>query len=87
MFRHRAPLFIARVDPVRLCVIRETEKVLVPERGARLGNFGVTDVSEHETWVTVSEWMQPKGVEKYGSDGSVFVARILWDSPNQLFKA
>jgi hypothetical protein len=80
VFRHRAPLFMAQVDPDRLCVIRETEQILVPERGARLGNFGVTDVSENETWVTVSEWMQPKGVEKHGSDGSVFVARIHWNT-------
>lgn len=85
VFRHRAPLFIAKVDPQRMCVIRRTERVLVPERGARLGNFGVTDISPHETWVTVAEWMQPKGVEKYGSDGSVFVARIKWSQPNQLF--
>ncbi|MBW7892870.1 MAG: exo-alpha-sialidase, partial [Chitinophagaceae bacterium] len=83
VFRHRAPLFMAQVDPEKLCVIRETEQILVPERGARLGNFGVTDVSPDETWVTVSEWMQPKGVEKYGSDGSVFVARIHWNKPNR----
>lgn len=82
VFRHRAPLFMAQVDPDSLRVIRETERVLVPERGARLGNFGVTRVSEHETWVTVSEWMQPKGVEKHGSDGSVFVARIRWGRTN-----
>ena len=78
IFRHRAPLFIAQVDPDKLCVIRETEQILVHERGARLGNFGVTDVSPNETWVTVSEWMQPDGVEKYGSDGSVYVAKIKW---------
>ena len=80
VFRHRAPLFMAQVDTGRLCVIRETERVLVPERGARLGNFGVTHISDDETWVTVSEWMQPRGVERYGSDGSVFVARIHWES-------
>ncbi|MEZ6070095.1 MAG: exo-alpha-sialidase [Pirellulales bacterium] len=82
VFRHRAPLFMAQVDPARLRVVRSTERVLVPERGARLGNFGVTRVSPQETWVTVSEWMQPRGVEKYGSDGSVYVARIRWDRPN-----
>ncbi len=87
VFRHRAPLFMAQVDPEKLCVIRDTEQILVPERGARLGNFGVTDVSENETWVTVSEWMQPRGVEKYGSDGSVFVARIHWNSPNKNFRS
>ena len=80
IFRHRAPLFIAQVDPDKLCVIRESEQILIPERGARLGNFGVTDVSPNETWVTVSEWMQPDGVEKYGSDGSVFIAKIIWNS-------
>ncbi|WP_236970189.1 hypothetical protein [Membranihabitans marinus] len=85
VFRHRAPLFIGQVDPENLCIIRETEQILVPERGARLGNFGVTEVSPKETWITVSEWMQPKGVEKYGSDGSLWVAKIKWNKPNKLF--
>ncbi|HYW80611.1 MAG TPA: sialidase family protein [Thermoguttaceae bacterium] len=86
VFRHRAPLFIARVDPERLCVIRATERILVPERGARLGNFGVTDVSPNETWVTVTEWMQPPGVEQHGSDNSLFIAKIKWNRPNRLVK-
>ncbi|WP_439481481.1 exo-alpha-sialidase [Cyclobacterium plantarum] len=85
VFRHRAPLFMARVDPEKLEVIRHTERILVPERGARLGNFGVTAVSPDETWVTVSEWMQPEGVEKQGSDGSVYVAKIRWTRPNASF--
>ena len=85
VFRHRAPLFMAEVDTDRLCVIRSSERIMVPERGARLGNFGVTEVGPDETWITVSEWMQPKGVEKYGSDGSVFIARIQWNTPNLLF--
>ena len=91
VFRHRAPLFMAQVDPERLRVIRRTEQVLVPERGARLGNFGVTDVSENETWVTVSEWMQKWGPDyvlpvdnEHGSDGSVWVARIRWNKPNRI---
>lgn len=90
VFRHRAPLFMAQVDPATLRVIRRTERVLVPERGARLGNFGVTHVNEHETWVTVSEWMQTWGPNhimpvdnQYGADGSVFVARIHWNQPNR----
>jgi hypothetical protein len=78
VFRHRAPLRIAQVDPERVCVIRATERELVPERGARLGNFAVTKVNERETWVTVAEWMQPVGCEKYGSDNSVYAARIIW---------
>lgn len=84
VFRHRAPLFMARVDPQKLCVIRETERALVPERGARLGNFGVVNVNKNETWVTVTEYMQPPGCERHGSDNSVFAARIQWDKPNLL---
>ena len=90
VFRHRAPLFIAQVDPAKLRVLRSTERVLVPERGARLGNFGVTEVSENETWVTVAEWMQTWGPNvvmppdnKYGADNSVYAARIFWDRPNR----
>lgn len=78
VFRHRAPLFIAEVDQKTLQVKRSTERVLVPENGARQGNFAVTKVSEKETWVTVAEWMQPVGIEKYGSDNRVYVARIQW---------
>jgi hypothetical protein len=83
IFRHRAPLFIARVDPERLCVIRDTERVLVPEHGTRMGNFGVVEVSPRETWVTTAEWMQPRGVERHGSDNRVYVAKIKWNRPNQ----
>ncbi len=61
VFRHRAPIVMAQVDPDRLCVLRETERVVIPERGARLGNFGITEVSPHETWVTETEWMQNSG--------------------------
>lgn len=94
VFRHRAPLFMAQVDPRTLRVIRATEQILVPERGARLGNFGVTQVSPTETWVTVAEWMQTWGPNhiipvdnKYGGDGSVWVARLHWDRENRNFRA
>lgn len=90
VFRHRAPLFMAEVDPDRLCVIRDTERAIVPERGARLGNFGVVDVAPQETWVIAAEWMQPgptkEKPEKYGSDNSIFVSRIKWQKPNLLMK-
>ena len=92
VFRHRAPLFMARVDPDTLQVMRASERVVVPERGARLGNFGTTQVSPTEAWVVVSEWMQTTPpnpfdstvCEKYGSDNSIFISRITWpagDSP------
>jgi hypothetical protein len=78
VFRHRAPLMMARVDPERLVLLRDTETELVPERGARLGNFAVCEVSPAETWVVVAEWMQPEGCEDYGSDNTIWVARIRW---------
>ncbi len=93
VFRHRAPLFIGQVDPSRLCVIRKTERALVPDRGAILGNFGTMNVSKDESWVTVAEWMQhgigarfnvPEVCEKGGSDNSVYVAKIRWKKPNKL---
>ena len=93
VFRHRAPLFIAQVDPEAVHVIRETEQVLVPQRGARLGNFGVVDVSPKETWVTVTEWMQTWGPDyvlpvdnPHGADNSIHVAKLKWASPNRLVK-
>jgi hypothetical protein len=89
VFRHRAPLFIAQVDPQTLRVIRETEQILVPERGARLGNFGVVHVSPNETWVVVTEWMQTWGPNivipvnnKLGADNSIHIAKIKWAKPN-----
>lgn len=84
VFRHRAPLMIAEVDPEELVVIRDTERELVPNRGARLGNFAVTDVSPSETWVVVAEWMQPVDCEKYGSDNTIWAARLIWPETNEL---
>ncbi|MDH4476691.1 MAG: GDSL-type esterase/lipase family protein [Verrucomicrobiaceae bacterium] len=83
--RHRAPLFIAQVDPKTLSLIKKTETILVPERGARLGNFAVTEVSENETWVTVAEWMQTHAPHiiippenAFGADNSIYTARLHW---------
>lgn len=84
VFRHRAPLMMAQVDPENLVVLKATERELVPNRGARLGNFGVYDVNAHETWVIAAEWMQPEGCEAYGSDNTIWVARILWETPNHV---
>lgn len=96
--RHRAPLFIARMNPDTLEVIRSSEQVLVPEYGARLGNFGVTEISAFETWVTVTEWMQSSSKEartrervdrdsvrlrERGANNRVWVAKIKWNQPNR----
>jgi hypothetical protein len=90
--RHRAPIFMAQVDPDRLCVIRETERVLVPEYGAQLGNFGVCDASPHETWVVTTEGMHGAAQDPYdihltearGARNRIWLARIQWAEPNRL---
>ncbi len=85
VFRHRAPMFMARFDEDRGCLLRDTEVILVPELGARLGNFTVTDVSENEFWLVTAEWMQNyKGkdhtfCQSFGSDNSIWRARIRFD--------
>lgn len=87
IIRHRAPLFMAQVDPATLRVRRATERVVVPERGAELGNFGCNPFSESESWVTVSEGMFMKDSKQRGAEGATFVARILWSKPNLLARA
>jgi hypothetical protein len=83
--RHRAPLFVGRVDAERLSVIRASERVIVPERGAELGNFGVAAVSLTESWLTVSEGVWTDAARKKGADGATFVARVIWSKPNKLY--
>ena len=81
--RSRAPLFMARVDPDKLIVLKKTEVVLIPERGAMMGNFGASYITEKESWVTVGENMYPPENLDRGADGSVFAARIRWTKPNR----
>ena len=79
VFRHRAPLFISEVSTDNLTLIRSTEKIAVVEKGARLGNFGVCSITENKAAVTVGEWMQPAGCEKYGSNNDVYISVIEGD--------
>ena len=74
VFRHRAPLFAAKVENMRL--VRDTEFVVVKERGARLGNFCAAPYKDGKAVVMAAEWMQPKGCEAYGSDNSIFVSVV-----------
>jgi hypothetical protein len=86
VIRWRAPLWIARVDPVRRCLLRQTERVVLPIVGdgvgdpdgvALMGNFAVTHASPYESWVTVGEWMP-----KRNAKGALLLARIRWSVPN-----
>lgn len=82
--RHRAPLFMAEVDPKTLQVIRRTERIVIPERGGELGNFGATAMNAQESWITVSEGVWNDDARQRGAKGATFVARIIWSKPNQL---
>lgn len=91
--RNRAPIFIAQVDPVRLQVIRKTEKALLPERGVMLGNFGAAAITSNESWVTdaefISRLVDPLAGSKphpRGADGTVWLGRVKWSTPNGLVK-
>ena len=84
--RWRSPLWVARVDTERLCLIRESERVVLPMVGdgvgspddvALMGNFNVTNVRPDESWVTVGEW-----IPRRGARGDVLMARIEWSRPN-----
>jgi hypothetical protein len=75
VFRHRAPLFIGQVDPRTLRVIRATERVLLPENHATLGNSGVCRISDDESWVTCGEGLLRLG-ERKGEKNEILFVRI-----------
>lgn len=89
VIRWRSPLWMARVDVENLCLIRDSEQVVLPLVGngiqepdgvALMGNFDVTNVSPYESWVTVGEWLPRRGAR-----GNLLVAKIRWKKPNRLF--
>ena len=86
VIRWRAPLFLARVDPGKLTLDRESERVVQPLVGdgvndpdsvPLMGNFHVTHASPRESWVTVGSWLPRRG-----ATGAVHLARIHWAKPN-----
>lgn len=82
VFRHRAPLYAVEVDTNMLRVRRDTEFVVVPERGARLGNFGVCNLDDNTAFITASEWMQPIGCEQYGSNNALWFTKVHKEAAN-----
>ena len=88
VIRWRSPLFMAQVDPERLVLIRETERIVHPLVGdgvndpdgvPLMGNFHVTNASPDESWVTVGSWLPRRNAR-----GATHLARILWEHPNSL---
>lgn len=88
VLRWRSPLWVSRVDTEKRCLIKSTERAVLPLVGdgrdapdevALMGNFNVTNASPEESWITVGEWMP-----KSGYRGDVLLARIRWSAPNRL---
>ena len=73
VFRHRAPLYIARVDPNIVAVQKASERICIPEDGVALGNFGVTLVDQDEVWVVSSEYHRD---DKPDNKNRVWVAKV-----------
>lgn len=84
IMRHRAPLFMAEIDPDLLQVKRASERTIVPERGATLGNFGANPFSPTESWITVSERFPANKDSNNSKEAATYLARIIWSQPNQL---
>ncbi len=76
--RNRAPIFLAQVDPDRLQVIRSTEKIVLPERGVMLGNFGASNITAGESWITDSEFIVNGQAHPRGADGTTWVGKVKW---------
>jgi len=76
IMRNRAPLFMSEVDTEKLQTIRNTEVVLIPERGGAMGNFGANVINKNEAWVTVSEGVWNDDYRARGATGATFIARI-----------
>ncbi len=80
VFRNRAPIFIARVDPDKLHLIRATERILMSETGLDLGGgYAPMDVNKNETWVISTEMGFPEG--RKDENNRVLLAKILWSRP------
>jgi len=91
VIRWRAPLFIARVDPERLVLMRKSERVVFPLKGdgvhaakqvALMGNFLPVNISPMESLVTVGET-----IPAHSFAGDTLQARIRWKTPNRLVDA
>ncbi len=82
VFRNRAPIYMAWFDPLRKCLVKSTERTLVPELGTRSGNFVCCDAGANSAWLITAEWMQPKGCDSYGSDNSLWLVQTKFQPPS-----
>lgn len=82
--RNRAPIFLAQVDTETMRVMKKTEQIVLPERGVMLGNFGASNITPDESWITDSEYISNGQKHPRGADGTTWAGRIKWSLPNEL---
>ncbi len=87
VMRWRAPLYLARVDPKTLRLVRATERIVFPLVGDGIndpthvphyGNFHVNNASPRESWIAAGE------VIPANFRGDLLLARVRWNRPNRL---
>jgi len=83
VFRSRAPLHCADVDPATLSLRRSTERILIPNKGVPVGNFWVWPIDQHKSYVTATGW--PRDGRK--QNGDTWLAKIHWQRPNEQMTA
>lgn len=74
IYRYRAPLWMAQVDPVTLRLIKSTERIAmgITDNRAQLGNFGTYNVLPGLSIVSSNEW------NSLFPNRAIF-SRIWWD--------
>ncbi|PHS12118.1 MAG: hypothetical protein COA78_08740 [Blastopirellula sp.] len=83
VFRNRAPLYCADVDPKTLSLRRQTERVLIPNRGQPVGNFWVWLIDQNKSYVCAAEWPRDSQSRSQATNGHTWLAKIYWKQPNQ----
>jgi hypothetical protein len=83
VMRWRAPIWLARVNPEKRCLIRASERIAIPLAGdgrkggvPSMGNFHVVAPTPDETWITVGECGP-------GFKGDTLLCRVQWTKPNR----
>jgi hypothetical protein len=66
---------MGQVNPETLQVIRDTERVVIQENHATLGNSGICRISNTESWITCGEGLLRLGKRK-GQHNKVICVRI-----------
>ena len=83
VFRSRAPLHCADVDPVTLSLRWSTERILIPNNGLPVGNFWVWPIDQRKSYAVAAEWPR----DGRAQNGATWLAKIYWKQPNERMTA